>query len=181
LPSLEAFHTIERLSKAKSSVKREMAMQFSVTYEFTQLLEAPAKAAYHWCTDYQPDDLSLMKEKGQRKISWITDDTVILHEYVQQGGRISKKIKLVKLDPARFSWYNIQLSGPNKHSAFLYTIDPEGNNRSRLTFRGLLVIYSRVRLTEHKLRQIARDEKRYDATAWKHLAKALHEQMMAKS
>ena len=152
-------------------------MQVSLTYKFTQLLDAPPEAAYHWCTDYQPDDLSLMKEKGQRKIRWITDDTVILEEIVHQGRKKTKKIKLVKLDPEHLSWYNIQLSGPNKHSAFLYTITPAAKNRSRLTFRGLMVVYSKVRLTNHKLRLMAATERQYDANAWKHLAKALHEQL----
>jgi hypothetical protein len=114
-----------------------------------------------------------MHEKGQRKIQWVTDDTVILREVVHQNGKTTKKVKLVKLDPAHLSWYNIQLSGPNKHSAFIYRIFPEGKNRARLNFTGLLLVYSKIRITNRKLRQIARIERRYDANAWKHLAKAL--------
>ena len=148
-------------------------MQFSVTYQFNQRLNAPPNVAYQWCTDYQPDDLSLMHEKGQRKIRWLTDDAVILREVVRQNGKTTKKVKLVRLDPAHLSWYNIQLSGPNKHSAFIYRIFPEGKNRSKLNFTGLLVVYSAVRLSKRKLRQIARVEKQYDANAWRHLAKAL--------
>ncbi len=148
-------------------------MQASVTYKFSQHLDAPPRAAYRWCTDYQPDDLSLMHERGKRRIQWITDDTVILREVVHQNGKKIKKVKLVKLDHARLSWYNIQLSGPNKHSAFLYRISPEGRNQSRLNFTGLLVVYSKTRLSNRKLRQIARKEKRYDSNAWKHLAKAI--------
>jgi hypothetical protein len=117
-----------------------------------------------------------MRERGERRVQRITDDTVILREVVHQNGRKIKKVKLVKLDPATLSWYNIQLSGPNKHSAFLYRITPEGKNRSRLQFTGLLVVYCRGGLTNRKLSEIARRERRYDATAWKHLAKALHDQ-----
>jgi hypothetical protein len=151
-------------------------MQDSVTYKFSQPLNAPARAAYRWCTDYEPSDLSLMHEKGLRKIQRITDDTVILREVVHQDGKKIKKIKLVKLDPANLSWYNIQLSGPNKHSAFIYRITPQGKNRSRLNFTGLLVVYNQARLTNHQLRKIARTERRYDSNAWKHLAKALYRQ-----
>jgi len=148
-------------------------MQASVTYKFSQRLDAPPKAAYKWCTDYQPDDLSLMREKGRRRIQWITDDTVILQEVVHQNGKKIKKIKLVKLDPDNLSWYNVQLSGPNKYSAFLYRISSEERNQSRLNFTGLLVVYTKTRLSNRKLEQIARKEKRYDSNAWKHLAKAI--------
>jgi len=151
-------------------------MQVSVTYKFSQRLNAPAKGAYRWCTDYQPNDLSLMHEKGQRRIQWITDDTVILREVVHRNGKKIQKVKLVKLDPANLSWYNIQLSGPNKHSAFLYQTAPEGKNRCRLNFTGLLVVYSQTRLTNRKLGEIARNERRYDSNAWKLLANALYNQ-----
>ena len=151
-------------------------MRVSLSYKFSQRLDAPANVAYRWCTDYQPNDLSLMYEKGHRTIRWVTDDTVILREVVHQNGKLIKKIKLVKLDPENLSWYNIQLSGPNRHSAFIYRITPEGKDRSRLNFTGLLVVYSQARLNNRALRRIARSERRYDATAWKHLAKALHEE-----
>ena len=154
-------------------------MQTSVTYHFTQRLDAPARIAYQWCTDYQPNDLSLMHEQGKRKIRWLTKDTVILHELVHQKGKKIKKIKLVKLSPSNLSWYNIQLSGPNKHSAFVYRLTPEGENRCRLSFTGLLVVYSLSKPSDRKLRLIARGERLYDASAWKHLAKALREQMIA--
>jgi len=148
-------------------------MQASVRYGFSQRLNAPAREAYRWCTDYQPDDLSLMHERGERKIQWVTDDTVILREVVDQDGKRIRKVKLVKLDPANLSWYNIHLSGPSKHSAFTYRMTPEGKNRSKLTFTGLLVVYSKTQLNDRKLKQIARDERRYDSNAWKHLARAL--------
>jgi hypothetical protein len=159
-----------------ASCSGALVMQASVTYKFSQRLNAPAKVAYRWCTDYQPSDLSLMHEKGQRRIRWMTSDTVILREVVSYNGKRTKKVKLVKLDPTHLSWYNIQLSGPNKHSAFLYRIVPEGKNRSRLDFTGLLVVYSQTALTNRKLGEIARTERRYDSNAWKHLAKALYNQ-----
>ena len=155
-----------------------MAMQISVTYRFTQRLDAPARIAFQWCTDYQPDDLSLMHEEGERKIRWLTKDTVILHELVHHKGTQTRKIKLVRLNPSSLSWYNVQLSGPNKHSVFVYQLTPEGANHCRLSFTGLLVVYSRSKLSERRLGLIARRERRYDASAWKHLAKALHEQMI---
>ena len=153
-----------------------MAMQSSVSYKFTQRLDAPARIAYQWCTDYQPNDLALMHEKGKRNIRWLTKDTVILREVVHHKGKKIRKVKLVKLNPSDFSWYNVQLSGPNKHSVFVYRLTSEGANHSRLSFTGLLVEYGPSKLSDHKLRLIARRERLLDASAWKHLAKALHEQ-----
>ncbi len=148
-------------------------MPASVTYQFTQPLSLPARQAYEWCTNYQPDDLALMKEKGQRKIQRITQDTIILTEEISSGRKKIRKTKLVKLDPAELSWYNVHIAGPNRHSTFLYKIRPDGKTRSRLTFTGLFVVYDKPPPTARKLRQIAYREKRYDANAWKQLARAM--------
>jgi hypothetical protein len=145
----------------------------SVTYTFSQRFRLPAKKAYEWCTDYEPSDLALMHEIGHRTIRKLTNDTILLTETVKQNGTTTRKVKLVRLNPRAFSWYNIHISGPNKHSAFLYEIVPKGKWKSKLTFTGLLVVYSKAKLTTRKLRQIASTERRYDSIAWKHLAKAM--------
>jgi hypothetical protein len=145
----------------------------SIRYQFTQRFRVPARKAYRWCTDYEPKDLALMHEKGHREIRKVTSDTIILRETVRQNRKQIKKIKLVKLNPARLSWYNIQIAGPNKHSAFLYEIVSEGKASSRLNFTGLLVVYSKGRLAPQRIRRIASRERRYDSSAWKLLAKAM--------
>jgi len=144
----------------------------SVTYRFSQRFSVPARDAYEWCTDYEPNDLSLMNEKGQRMIQRITDDTIILTEVVYQNTKRVRKIKLIKLNPKRLSWYNIQISGPNRYSGFLYEIVPESKRKSKLNFTGLLVVYD-TKLTSRRLRQIANAERRYDSNVWKLLAKAM--------
>ena len=115
----------------------------------------------------------MMNEKGQRGIQRITNDTIILRETIIKNGKRTKKVKLVKLNPAALSWYNIQISGPNKSSAFLYQIVPEAKDRSKLNFTGLLVVYDKAKLTPHRMKQIANKEKRYDSNAWKLLGKAM--------
>jgi len=147
-------------------------MASSVTYRFSQRFNVPARDAYEWCTDYDPNDLSLMNEKGQRKIQRITDDTIVLTEVVYQNAKRIRKIKLVKLNPNRLSWYNIQISGPNRYSGFLYEIVPESKRRSKLNFTGFLVVYD-AKLTSRRLRQKAKAERQYDSNAWKLLAKAM--------
>ncbi len=145
----------------------------SVRYRFTQRFTVPARSAYAWCTDYKTSDLSLMNEKGHRSIRKITNDTLILRETVNQNGTMITKTKLVRLNPNTLSWYNVHMSGPNKHSTFLYEISPESKNQSKLTFTGLLLVYNRVRLRRQKIRQIANKEKRSDSNAWKLLARAM--------
>lgn len=148
-------------------------MPASIAYRFTQRFNVPARQAYKWCTDYRPNDLVLMKEKGQRRIQRITEDTIILTEVVSNESKKIKKTKLVRLNPPELSWYNVQISGPNRHSVFLYKIVSEGKTRSRLAFTGLLVVYGNTPLSQQRLLQMANKERRYDASAWKHLARAM--------
>jgi hypothetical protein len=146
---------------------------FSVSYKFSQHFRVPAREAFDWATDYQPNDLALMGEEGKRTIRKVTEDTIVLKEDITHAGRRISKVKLVKLNPRALSWHNIHIRGPNKYSAFIYEITPEGKSRSRLTFTGLLVLYGMNRLSPQKLKQIAAREKKYDSKAWQLLAKAM--------
>jgi hypothetical protein len=119
-----------------------------------------------------------MGEKGKRRIKRLTKDTILLEEQVAQAGRVVRKVKLVKLNPRTLSWHNIQLQGPNKYSEFIYEIRAEGERKSRLTFTGLLVVYSKNSLTRQRLRQIANKEREYDSTAWKLLARAMAKELL---
>lgn len=148
----------------------------SVTYNFSQRFHVPAGAAYRWCTNYEPTDLQLMNETGNRDIERITKDTLILKEVILRDGQKIRKTKLVKLHPTTLSWTNVQLSGPNKHSEFLYKIIPEGRGGSRLNFTAHLVVYGKTALTSREVRGIAETERAYDADAWKLLAEAMEQE-----
>jgi len=154
-------------------VKRKKNYVYSISYAFTQRLSASAKAAFEWCTDYQPYDLAIMKENGKRDILKITYDTILLTETMKKGRRSVKKTKLVRLNKPSLSWTNTHVAGPNRHSQFLYKIVPEGKKHSRLYFQGLLIQYSRKPMSIGQLRKIAREERRGDSTVWRHLAAAL--------
>jgi hypothetical protein len=118
-----------------------------------------------------------MGEKGHRGIQRLTEDTLILSEIVQAGKKAVKKRKLIKLNPTELRWYNIQLEGSFKHSIFLYHIQPEGPKASRLTFTGLIVVYSRRRPSASKIRAITSAERQFDAHAWTLLAKEMEEDL----
>ena len=146
---------------------------FSVNYKFTQRFPVPAQEAFEWATDYQPTDLALMGEEGTRTIQRITEDTIILIENITHAKEKTSKVKLVRLIPRALSWHNIHIRGPNKYSEFLYEITPEGKGGSKLTFTGLMVLYSKDNLSHQTLKQIASREKHYDSKAWKRLANAM--------
>ena len=154
-------------------MKRETLHAYSVKYGFNQALAVPAEEAFDWCTDYQPDDLTLMREDGRRTIRKITDDTILLIETTRRNNRSIRKTKLVRLNRPELSWTNTHITGPNRHSQFLYKIVPERKTRSRMYFRGLLVWYSRKKLRGRQLLRIGREERQADSTAWRHLAAAL--------
>ena len=149
----------------------------SANYKFTQHFRVPAWKAYKWCTDYRPNDLALMGEKGRRGIQKLTQDTLILTEVVRLGRKTVRKRKLIKLNPAELAWYNIQLEGPNKHSTFLYQIQPEGPRASKLNFTGLMVVYSKRKLSPGRIRRTAGTERGYDSQAWVLLAKAMEKEV----
>jgi len=160
--------------------KRGKLYAQSVRYSFTQPLSLPANEAFEWCTDYQPYDLAMMKEEGKRGIRRITNDTILLTESLLKKGKIMRKTKLVRLNRPELSWTNTHISGPNRHSQFLYKILPEGKSRSRLLFRGLYVCYSRKPIPRRQLQRIGRAERRGDSTAWRHLAAALRKESAAR-
>jgi hypothetical protein len=148
-------------------------MPSSVVYRFTQRLPAPARAAFRWCVDYRPGDLALMGLDGRRRIEWLAEDAVLIRELVRDGARTTRKLKLVRIDRRALCWYNVQLRGPNRHSAFVYRIAPEGKARSRLEFTGLLVIHLPRRPGPRILSRIARAERQADSAVWKRLAAAM--------
>ena len=79
-----------------------------------------------------------MGEKDvSRKIEHITDRTVILTDTfnIDADNQIEKQ-KLVKFYPDMLFWTSTHISGPAKHSQFIYQITAEADNISRLDFRG---------------------------------------------
>jgi hypothetical protein len=150
-----------------------MGPAFSVYYRFSQNFRFPARQAYRWSTSYHQKDISLMGLEGQRKVERLAPDTFILTDTIIHGGRGSTKVKLVRLNPRRLSWTSTHLSGPNKHSQFLYEILPVGERASRLVFTGLQVCYSDRKPTAKERAEMARKERKADAATWKNLAREM--------
>ncbi len=145
----------------------------SFVYSFRVPLPASADRAFRWATDYTPEDLSLMGEKGRRSITRVTRDTLVLTDTVRDAGRTVRKTRLVRLLPKRRMWTNTHLSGPRRHSQFLYEIVPLGPRACRLEFTGLQIERAPRALGPRELARRAREVAREDRATWIRLAKAL--------
>jgi hypothetical protein len=144
----------------------------SVRYTFTQALPFPARDAFTWAVDYRPGDFALMGVEGRRRISKISDDAFLLNENLRRGDGV-KRTKLVRIDPERMTYSSTHLSGPAKHSQFIYEILPDGKERSMLRFTGLLLYRSEKELSRKEVASIAAEERKFDSQIWKRLAKEM--------
>ena len=142
-------------------------------YRFSVKLPASADAAYRWATDYAPDDPARMGQDGRRRIEKLADGAIVLTDTVRQSGRTVTKKRLVRLRPRVRSWTNTHLSGPKRHSQFLYRIIPGGRRRSTLEFVGLQVERAARSLSPSQLARRAREVGREDAATWRRLARAM--------
>jgi hypothetical protein len=147
--------------------------QVSFQYRFRVRLPAPPATAYRWATDYCPDDPSRMGQVGSRRIVRLTSDALILTDTIREGRRSVRKSRLVRLMPGSLSWTNTHLTGPRRHSQFLYEISAAGRGASRLTFTGLQIERSSRPLSPRALAARARSVAREDAGTWRRLAREM--------
>ena len=154
-------------------------MPSPIRYHFSQRFPVPPRKAYQWCTDYSPEDPVLMGNEAvaERRITRVTDATVILTDTFHTSKGIIEKQKLVQLYPDRLSWVSTHLTGPNKYSQFIYEISAEGNNASRLDFTALHLDYEKENLDSEAIKSLAGKLKKEDSALWKLLAKAMAKEL----
>ena len=154
-------------------------MPTSIYYNFQQRFNVPARKAFEWCTTYTPSDYILMGEKGaSRRIEHITDLTVILTDTFNTGAdnQIEKQ-KLVQFYPDKLFWTSTHISGPAKHSQFLYQITAEAVNLSSLDFTGLFLDFRDKKMSESDAAKLGEKICKEDARAWELLAKAMEKEL----
>ena len=146
----------------------------SLRYRFRQKLRASARAAYAWCTDYEPADGALFSQKTRRTVRRLTEDAVILADVRYPKGQPRTIHRLVRLDPTSHSWTNTHLDGPYRHSQFWYRIVPAGTKASYLEFEGLQLTEVPAPIPPKEILRRARLLKRSDSAEWRdYLAPAL--------
>jgi hypothetical protein len=145
-------------------------MPLTVRYHFIQSFPVFAKLAFAWCTDFSQEDQVLMgEENAERQIIHLGKNTLILKDVFHSAKGSVEKEKLVTLYPEQLFWISTHLTGPNKHSQFLYQILPNGKSASVLNFRALHLEYDKKTNATLLAEQLCRE----DSNAWKLLAKAM--------
>ena len=154
-------------------------MPTPICYHFQQCFKVPAHKAFEWCTTYTPADHALMGEKDViRKIAHITDRTFILTDTFNIGADNEiEKQKLVQLYPETLFWTSTHISGPAKHSQFIYQITAEAGDHSHLDFTGLLLDYGDAKITETDFAKLVEKTRQEDAGSWALLAKAMEQEL----
>jgi hypothetical protein len=150
---------------------------FAVRYGFSQHFDVASKAAFDWCTDYQPTDHALIGNSGaKRVITKVADGVVLIKDsFSTKSGQVEKE-KLVHFYPERLSWTSTHISGLNRHSQFTYQIVAETDGTSRLDFTALHVEY-RMNLTEKELAALAEELCAGDAAIWRRFAAAMKKEL----
>ena len=149
-------------------------MAVSARYQFRQNFSVSARDAFGWCTAFDEDDNALMGDSEvKREIIYITNDTLLLKDTFHTPKGTVEKQKLVALYPNQHRWTSTHLSGPNRHSQFLYAITPMGKDASVLEFTALHIEYDEKADSDALAERLCRE----DAAVWVRLAKAMETEL----
>jgi len=149
-----------------------------IKYQFRQRFNLPARKAYEWCTDFTPQDPVLMREKAIREVKSITENTFILTDKFQVGGETTIKQKLVCLYPNRLMWTSTHITGPAKHSQFIYEIKSTTRKTSRLKFTALHLAHDLKKdNVKNSIEQLTEELRKADSDVWKNLAQEMEKEM----
>ncbi|MDA4116525.1 MAG: hypothetical protein OK442_08230 [Thaumarchaeota archaeon] len=152
----------------------------STRYEFSQRFNVPAVQAFAWCTDYDSKDHNLMGLRGFRKVTRISDDTVILEDTLYPEGKAVTKKKIVKIDKERMTYFNFHTTGANKNSLYFYRIIPDGESKSRLEYTGYELTYPKKAPSKKQLAATAEADGAARTKEWGLLADAMEKELRGK-
>jgi hypothetical protein len=155
-------------------------MPTAIHYHFRQTFGVAARKVYDWCVDYQPGsvDHALMGNPDtDRKISRLSDRTIILTDTFKIADSRVEKQKLVQLYPEMLFWTNTHLTGQARHSQFLYQITADGEQDSHLDFTALFLDYAHEKMSEADVQKLSDKLCKEDADCWKLLAKAVEKEL----
>jgi hypothetical protein len=123
-----------------------------------------------------------MREKNAtREVQQITEDTFVLTDKFHSDGKITVKQKLVCLFPERLMWTSTHLTGPAKHSQFIYEITAVTRTTSRLKFTALHIARD-IKEGVHKaeIERLAEELRKEDSDVWKNLAREMEKKTAGK-
>jgi hypothetical protein len=108
-------------------------------------------------------------KRAERQITQLAEGAIILKDSFHSVAGTIEKQKLVHLYPDQYRWTSTHLTGPNKHSQFLYRITPQSKNASFLTFKALHLEYNEKEDAKLLAERLCKE----DAYAWKLLRGAM--------
>jgi hypothetical protein len=118
-----------------------------------------------------------MGHKGAKRIvTRLTDATVLLKEIFPASKGTLEKEKLVHLYPDRLMWVATHVSGPIRHSQFIYQLTAEGKGCSRLDFNALYIEYNE-NFTQKGLKALSEELCKGDSEMWMLLAEAMKKEL----
>lgn len=115
-------------------------------------------------------------KNSERVVTKIAEGIIILKDTSITAAGTVEKQRLVQLYPAKLFWVSTHLTGPNKHSQFLYQISSDGKNGSFLDFSALNLQYDGIKDAEVLAARLFQE----DSEAWQLLAKALSKELAQK-
>ena len=149
-----------------------------IPYSFSQSFQVTSQKAYEWSTDFTADDHTLMGEKEtKRQVMHLSDNIIILKETLHTDSGDIAKQKLVHLYPNQLSWVSTHLTGPNKHSQFIYKMSAKDHNASYLSFNAHHIEYQKEFMTTEEIAFLKGKLCNYDLNVWKLLAKAMEKEL----
>jgi hypothetical protein len=149
-------------------------MVTTIRYHFRQAFTASPKEAFDWCTDFSPEDQPLKGySNSTRAVNRVSEGSVILTDKIYTAVGSVEKQKLVQLYPDQLFWVATHLTGPNRHSQFLYQISPDQQGGSYLDFTALHLEYE----SKEDAKTLAARLCQEDSAAWKLLAKVMTEEL----
>jgi hypothetical protein len=140
---------------------------YSLRYNFRQPLGVPARAAYAWCTNFEPDDGRLFPERWVRSVRRLSEDALVLTDTTYPAGRTRRIHRLVRLSPSEMAWTNTHLDGPFRHSQYWYRVVPDGTRSCHLEFRGFRLVTSPRPLSASEIVRLTDRERRSDSNLWR--------------
>ncbi len=152
-------------------------MPVSIRYRFIQEFAVSAKAAFDWCTSFDPGDHALMGDKAERQVTQIANGSIMLKDTFHTTTGTVEKQKLVQLYPEQLRWTSTHVSGPNVYSQFLYDIKRKGKNSSVLEFIALHIEHNDKADAEQLSKRFCKE----DADAWMLLATAMEKELRPKA
>lgn len=153
-----------------------------IDYAFRTRFRVPAAWAFRWCIDYSPNDMASFPNYGTRRVRWLSDRTVELHDsYRLADGRWVPKVKLVQIYPEERRWVSNHVEGPNHHSQFRYRVSAQGPRASILLFQGRELHWGGRPLSATAVARLARQLRSEDSEFWRRLAAAMEQDYRSRS